>query len=536
MNPTQARNLLHEGFLGIRLIGKLATALKKTIDPDDARAIIRRRIEQREEDFLVLVKRCIYDRPENPYLKLLKHAGCETGDFEVLVHKEGLEGALHTLFRQGVYLTSKEFRGECEIVRGNTRIAVTPQQLKNPQTEHHVPIRSSGSRSHGTQIIRSMDFIYDTALHLILYLEARKHSSRTELATWSVPGGVILSSYIKYIWAGSPPSHWFSQLDMEDHELNIRYRLSTRVLQWGGRLAGIPIPHPEFIPLEDPFPIIHWMKSCLQEGRTPHLFTFPSSAVSLAQSACHANIDLQGAQLTITGEPTTKARLETIKQVHFDVFPHMGCAEVGSVGCGCLKPEAPDDMHLLKDLHAVIQPGVTQNNPGLRPNALLFSSLRFSSPMILMNVSLGDQAVLKKRSCGCFQEELGMDTHIQYVRSFEKLTSGGMAFLDTEIIPVIESILPKMFGGGPTDYQLWEDERDDGKPHLRLNIHPRVGSIDVAKVKETFLEKIASGTGAEKLTSLLWRDTDIVSIERGTPKTTSTGKIHHMHIERHKNE
>jgi hypothetical protein len=107
-----------------------------------------------------------------------------------------------------------------------------------------------------------------------------------------------------------------------------------------------------------------------------------------------------------------------------------------------------------------------------------------------------------------------------------------MAFLDTEIIHVIEDELPKMFGGGPTDYQLLEDERDDGKPQLRLVIHPRVGSVDVDKVKETFLQKIASGSGAEKLTSLVWRDTDMVTVERGALKTTSTGKIQHMHIER----
>jgi hypothetical protein len=93
-----------------------------------------------------------------------------------------------------------------------------------------------------------------------------------------------------------------------------------------------------------------------------------------------------------------------------------------------------------------------------------------------------------------------------------------------------------MFGGGPTDYQLLEDERDDGKPQLRLIIHPRVGSLDAERVKKAFLEMIASGSGAEKLTSLLWRDTDMVKVERDAPKTTSTGKIQHMHIEQNKKE
>jgi hypothetical protein len=212
----------------------------------------------------------------------------------------------------------------------------------------------------------------------------------------------------------------------------------------------------------------------------------------------------------------------------------MGCVEVGHIAYGCLTPEAPDDMHLLKDLHAVIQPGESHESSGLRAKGLLFSTLRSSSPLILVNVSSGDQATIKKRTCGCFQARLGMDTHIQYVRSFEKLTSGGMAYLDNEIIPIIEEELPNIFGGGPTDYQLVEQEREDGKPQLRLIIHPRLGPLDEDRIKEIFLQKIGSGSGAEKLTSLLWRDTNLVSVERGIPKTTPTGKIQHLHFSKPK--
>ncbi|MGD9347945.1 MAG: hypothetical protein PVH84_18930 [Candidatus Aminicenantes bacterium] len=522
--------------MGIRLVGILAGTLKKSIIPEHARDIILKRLAHREDDFVELAKKCIFSRPKSPYARLFKHAGCECEDFEQLVHKEGLESALHTLCREGVYFTSKEFRGDCETIRGNTRFTLNPYHIRNPFAKQHIPIRSSGSRSHGRQIIRGMDFIYDTTLSLALYLEGRQSKDRSELATWSVPGGVVLSSFIKFILAGSPPSRWFSQLDTKARELSKRYRLSTHVLKWGGLFAGISLPSPEYVSLDDPSPIIRWMRDCLRRGRTPHLFTYTSAAVRLAQCAHETGIDLQGVQITMSGEPTTHARLESIKQSHADALPAMGCVEVGHIGYGCLAPEAPDDMHLLKDLHAVIQPGDSIENLCLRPEALLFTTLRLSSPLILINVSLGDQATLKKRSCGCFQGELGMDTHIQHVRSFEKLTSGGMAFLDTEIVHVIEDDLPKMFGGGPTDYQLLEDERDDGKPQLRLIIHPRVGSLDAERVKKAFLEMIASGSGAEKLTSLLWRDTDMVKVERDAPKTTSTGKIQHMHIEQNKKE
>lgn len=561
----EAGHFLQEGFSGLSLAGKLASFLKTTIQPDQARSIIRKRLERRDDDFFEVVKKCIYDQPESPYLKLLGHAGCEYGDINNLVRREGLEGALHELFSRGVYLTSEEFRGNRETVRGNTRFWVNPKKLQNPLSKGHVPIRSSGSRSHGTRVARSLDFICDNTNSLVLYLEARQNSSETidfdsrkekqalinpitgknpvlrnnnyknsmsELATWSVPGGVTLSSFIKFILAGSLPSRWFSQLDVKSRELSIRYQMSTHVLKWGGLLAGIPIPPTEYVSLDDPLPIIHWMKDCLDKGRIPHLFTYTSAAVRLAQCALVSGIDLHGAQITISGEPTTPARLESIKCSRMDAVPAMGCVEVGHIAYGCLTPEAPDDMHLLKDLHAAIQPGKSNNRPGLRPQALLFSTLRLSSPLILINVSLGDQATLKKGTCGCFLGELGLDTHLQYVRSFEKLTSGGMAFLDTEIVQVIEQDLPRRFGGGPTDYQLLEDERDDGKPQLRLIIHPRVGPLDLDQVKTIFLQKIASGSGAEKLTSLIWRDLDMVTIERSLPKTTATGKIQHMHIER----
>ena len=57
----------------------------------------------------------------------------------------------------------------------------------------------------------------------------------------------------------------------------------------------------------------------------------------------------------------------------------------------------------------------------------------------------------------------GLDTHHSFTRSIEKLTSGGMAFLDTDIMQILEQKLPKKFGGGPTDYQLREDETPERK-------------------------------------------------------------------------
>ncbi len=72
---------------------------------------------------------------------------------------------------------------------------------------------------------------------------------------------------------------------------------------------------------------------------------------------------------------------------------------------------------------------------------------------------MGDQAVVSERACGCPYQQLGWTTHLHGIRSFEKLTAAGMTFLDTDVIRVLEEVLPGRFGGIPSDYQLVEEER-----------------------------------------------------------------------------
>jgi hypothetical protein len=91
---------------------------------------------------------------------------------------------------------------------------------------------------------------------------------------------------------------------------------------------------------------------------------------------------------------------------------------------------------------------------------------------------MGDQAIVVQRACGCPLEQLGWVTHLHTIRSYEKLTGGGMTFLDTDVIRVLEEELPARFGGTPTDYQLLEEEADDGQPRLQLLVHPRVGPLN----------------------------------------------------------
>lgn len=61
-------------------------------------------------------------------------------------------------------------------------------------------------------------------------------------------------------------------------------------------------------------------------------------------------------------------------------------------------------------------------------------------------------------------ERLGWTLHLHGIRSVEKLTAAGMTFLDSDVIRVLEEVLPGRFGGGPTHYQLVEEEdAEDGR-------------------------------------------------------------------------
>lgn len=126
-------------------------------------------------------------------------------------------------------------------------------------------------------------------------------------------------------------------------------------------------------------------------------------------------------------------------------------------------------------------------------------------------------------------EAVGWHTHLHTVRSFDKLTAGGVAFLDTEIIRVLEETLPARFGGGPTDYQLVEGEAVDGNPRLSLLVSPAVGALDEHALIDTFLRAVGPGSGAERMMELMWRDAGILSLERRPPIVSEGGKTFHVH-------
>ncbi len=400
LNARRAWQLSDDFLMGFRLLRRLPAYLRNPLTIAECRAILRRRLERREDDFLDLMCRAVFANRSSPYRQLLEHARCEYGDMEHLVRDDGLESALRTLFHAGVYLTTDEYKGRQLAVRGNITIAVDPPLLRNPLMVPQYRVTTSGSRGAATSIPLSLACIRDRAVNMYLSLDARGGANWRN-AVWGIPG---ISPFLWYSACGTPAARWFSPLDPGASDLLPRYRWSTRAIAWTGRLTGVPIPFPEHVPLDAPLPIGRWMAQTLQGGEVPHLWAFPSSAVRLCRAAEEAGVDIAGARFTITGEPVTDACLAAIRRVHADAVPDYGSADSGgSVSQGCLSPEAPDDVHVFSDLNGLIQADM----PPFPTGALILSSIRPTVPFVFLNVSMGDFATVTDRRCGCPMEALG---------------------------------------------------------------------------------------------------------------------------------
>jgi hypothetical protein len=518
---------LTELLVGADCLWRLPAFLRQPLTVAEAGSILRRRQERRCNDFLDLVRRAIYEHPASPYRPLMRHTGLEYGDLASLVERDGVEGALRTLVRAGVYLTLAEFKGRQPVRRGSLVFRIAPVQLRNPAAGWHLTGQTSGSRGSRTLVPMDLAFLRDRAVDDLLALAAQGWQDSV-FGVWKVPGSDALQTQLRLAGLGVPVARWFSQVDPKARGLDARYRWGQRLVRWTAAAAGVPLPRPEHVPLDDPRPMIRWMKDVCGAGRAPHVQTFVSSAVRVCRVALDAGVDLTGVRLTIGGELVTAACVAIIRRAGAEVRSRYLATEAGLIGLGCCDARVPDEVHVCEDLNAVIS--AEASSPPLPAESILVSSLRATAPLVLLNVAVGEQGVLGTRQCGCPLETLGWKTHLHALRSLEKLTAGGVTFLDADVIRVLEEVLPARFGGGPTDYQLVEDTRPDGDARLRLLVRPEVGRLDPERVVDAFLTAVSQSTGPGGVVALAWREGRVLRVERRSPLLGASEKVLHLHV------
>lgn len=518
-----------------RLAWGLRQFLREPLTLEQSREIIRQGLQDREQNLLAIVKRAIYDNEASPYLKLLAVAGCEYSDFEKMVRSDGVEPTLQKLREEGVYLSYEEFKGEREAVRGGKVFKFKESDFENPLLVSHLEARSSASRSAGTSLVLDLNRFYYKAAHNAV-------ASATH-GIWGKPVLLwmpILPSALGVIWMlelakiGNPPVRWFSPVEAGKIKPALVKRLGTYYIVHAGRLFGTAFPKPEYVNLDEAHKIAEHMAEVLKRGQGCVLRSYTNSAIRVCQAASERKIDISGATFVVGGEPLTKAKLDKIEAVGADVAISYGATEAAGIGLGCANPAAVDDVHLLKDVHALIQHRREPLFGGASVDAFLFTSLLAKAPKILLNVEIGDYGVIENRQCGCQLGEIGLTEHIYNIRSFDKLTGEGMSFAGTDLIRIMEEILPARFGGTSLDYQMVEEEDEQGQTRLSIIVSPEVGEMDDSALVRTVLAELSKGKDAQRLMTEIWAQAEMLRVKRMQPFVTVDGKLLPLHIQKGK--
>jgi hypothetical protein len=240
-------------------------------------------------------------------------------------------------------------------------------------------------------------------------------------------------------------------------------------------------------------------------------------------------VDISGSWFTLQGEPITPAAIDTVRKAGCRSIARYGTMEVGAIAYGCPHGEHADDMHLVANMHGLIQAGESGAKYGLPSKAVLITSLHAQAPFVMLNLSMGDEADLSDRVCGCPLEAAGWTKHVWNVRSFEKLTGGGVTLHGTDVIRVLSEVLPGKFGGVQTDYQLAEKLGADGEAMLELVVHPRLGDLPSAAIAKEFLDAL-SRSDSDSMMIQRWRDAGTLQVVRREPAITQAGKIQYLHV------
>ena len=516
-----------------RFAWDLRKFLKEPLTLEQAQKVIRERLKNREQNLLTIVKKAVYENENSPYLKLLKLAGCEYGDFERMVKSDGIEPTLKKLYQDGVYISIEEFKGKKELTRRGKVFKFKENDFDNPFLTGHLQARSSGSRSAGTRTMYDFDYLTaNWTVYEVPMLDAYD-ALGVPLALWFpiMPGAgpAVVLSFTK---GGKTPVKWFSPVEKKGFKPSLKNRMATNYIVYVGRILGAKWPKPVYIALDDAWKVAQWVADTIKGQGGCCLDTYASAAVRICQAAKEKGLDITGAKFFVSGEPITEVKRKEIESAGARAYPIFGFMEAGFVGAGCFRPIAADEIHLFEDSFALIQQTREVPHAAVSVDALLFTSLLLSTPKVLLNVESGDYGVVETRSCGCRFGELGLDEHISNIRGFDKLTSAGMTFVGTDMVRIIEEVLPAKFGGASTDYQMVEEEDERGQTRMSVVVSPEVGAIDEDELIQIVLAELGKGKDTQRMMAEVWSQAKTLRVKRIRPYTTAAGKLLPLHIKK----
>ena len=526
MNPSRD-DIGSELLAFARFLAGLPALVRRRMTLAEAQAIIQQRLRAREENFLTVLERGVFGNPESPYRALLSMAGCTLSDVREMVSKEGLEGTLERLRRDGVYVSFEEFKGIRPIVRGSITIDTTPADFDNPGAGRYYSTTTGGSTGVGRRV--QLDLGHFEALLPGRILVRYVHGVRgVPAAAWSdlPPGGGLKGVLLQAAAAGEQPTHWFcAQPISGPNGPPLRYRLATRAAVGVARMAGAKVSSPRYVPFDQAVVLARWAADQVQRSGACTIHASVSRILRIAIAATNNNIELTGAVLRGGGEPPTPAKVAQIVSTGAIFRSAYAFSEIGTVGSSCIHATGPNDQHFMQDHLAMIQ--ASRYVPGfdIEVPAFCFTSLLTTAPKLLLNVESDDYGTVDTQPCGCEWEKLGFPYHIRDIRSFRKLTGEGVTLVGSDIERILDELLPAKFGGSALDYQFAEEEDDRGFTRLILRVAPTIVLGNEAKAVEFVLRTLERAGGGAAVAQATWRQAGTLRIRRETPRMTRRGKL-----------
>lgn len=493
-------------------------------DPVDR---IRERLAARERNFLEIARHAVFDAVGNPYREMFRLAGCEYGDLETAVLRDGIEATLRTLHAQGVYLRHDEFKGKAPIVRSGVQIPSHAASFRNPLSHGGVEGTSAGSRSAGTRIRTSTQARlerqgYYQAVADEFGLSRRRHVLVKPLLP-AVDGLFNMAAYAR---AGCALDRWFSPVARSMDSAH--YRAATYLLVAMARAYGVAIPLPEDLPRNDFSPVARWLAKRRRGRIDMVVMAYASPAARVAAAAAELGLEIEGTLFLVGGETLSDGKRASIEACGARVYPRYSISEFGAVGHACRQMNSGDSVHLYSDSMAAIAHRRNAPFSDQTVESLLLTSLAPWAPYALINAEMDDCGTLARASCDCVFSRLGLTTAIHDIWSFGKLTGHGVTLVGADLVRILEQALPARFGGGPTDYQLVETHAAD-QNRLMLRVSRRVQLSSLEEVKSCFLRELRVPSGGE-IASRLWRDADALEVVHEDPVASARGKIMTLHL------
>lgn len=506
--------------------------LRSGITLESARAIVQRRLQERDSNFLRSVERGVWSNPRSPYRALFRAARCDRADLERLVGDRGVEGALNDLREAGVYVTFEEFKGQCPIVRDGIAVEAKSADFDNPSFRRYFPTTTGGSTGAPRRVLMDLDFLEARIPIQRVMMEAHGLAD-IPMAQWvEIPPGHGLEAALVQAAQGFVLDRWFTPVWAGPTGPGWRFRAATRMSVGIARRAGVPLPMPEYLPFDRADVVARWAESMLRSHGRCAIRAHVSKAMRIAIAASGHGIDLTGVTITSGGEPPTRAKVRRITETGARFIPNYFVMEAGPIGLGCTDATGLNDQHFMSDHLAIVAHRRQVGGFGVTVDAFHYTTLLPTAPKLMINVETDDYGRIERRRCGCPFGELGFDTHLHDIRSFSKLTGEGVTLVGSEMERILEESLPARFGGSPLDWQLVEEEDEAGFTRLSLLVDPAVAIDDEKRVLDFVHDALRRAGGGADMSRAIWSQADTLRLLREPPRMNARGKIWPLHAAR----